>query len=114
MFRYSRDPNPNHDTLKPYLLGNSEGDHGICSDFFEEAVSRINEDEMVLPMFTSAMVQISQELSKMNMNQDYKPYINVRASIANVQPAAVPKLLTYLTGARYLFPVPKTTSRSRR
>ena len=69
--------------MKPYLLGNSEGDHGICPDFFEEAVSRIDDDETVLPMFTGAMAQISQELSKMNMNQDYKPYINVSSIFAS-------------------------------
>ncbi|RYP33004.1 hypothetical protein DL767_004915 [Monosporascus sp. MG133] len=72
---FGRDPNIDHDSLKPYLLRHGDNEYGICADFFEEALSRVDEDDTVLPMFTGAMVQISDELATMNMNQDYKPHI---------------------------------------
>lgn len=74
----SRDANPAHDSLAPFLLRNHENDDGICLDFFEEAVSRIPEDDTIEPIFTEAMVQLSQRLATMTMNDDYKPYVNVR------------------------------------
>ncbi|EMR65342.1 putative ubiquitin conjugation factor e4 protein [Eutypa lata UCREL1] len=52
---FGRDPNVNHDTLKPYLLCNGDSDQGICTDFIEEALSRTDEDDTILPIFTGAM-----------------------------------------------------------
>ena len=87
--------------MKPYLLCNGDSDQGICTDFIEEALSRTDEDDTILPIFTVAMVQISEELSKMNMNQDYKPYINV-GSFGSVESRTIlmfsQSLVTY---ARY-------------
>lgn len=77
----SRDPNPNHDSLVPYLLRAHDNEDGICLDFFDEAVSRIPEDETVAAIFTDAMVLMSKKLATMTMNDDYKPYINVRLCI---------------------------------
>lgn len=48
-------------------------------DFFVEAVRRIQEeeDDTILPLFTKAMVDASARLSKLSMNDDYKPCVNV-------------------------------------
>jgi len=46
-------------------------------DFFGEAISRLDEDDSIAPLFTKAMVDISSKLSTMSMNDDYKPYVNV-------------------------------------
>ncbi|KAI1330760.1 ubiquitin elongating factor core-domain-containing protein [Xylariaceae sp. FL0255] len=73
---FSREPNPDHDSLVPYLLRNHDNEDGICLDFFTEAISRFNEDDTVAPIFTDAMVILSYKLSTMTMNDDYKPYIN--------------------------------------
>ncbi|KAI1179697.1 ubiquitin elongating factor core-domain-containing protein [Nemania sp. FL0916] len=73
---FGRDPNPNHDSLVPYLLRNHDNEDGVCLDFFTEAISRINEDDTILPVFSEAMVIISARVAQMNMNDDYKPYIN--------------------------------------
>ncbi|TRX92652.1 hypothetical protein FHL15_006326 [Xylaria flabelliformis] len=73
---FGRDPNPNHDSLVPYLLRNHDNEDGVCLDFFTEAVSRIGEDDTIAPIFTEAMVIISGQVAKMTMNDDYKPYIN--------------------------------------
>lgn len=73
-----RDPNPHHDTLVPHLLRNHDNEDGICLDFYAEAVSRIPDDDSIPGIFTDAVVDISKRLSTMTMNDDYKPYINVR------------------------------------
>lgn len=62
----------------PYLLRDIEHDNGICLDFFQETISRFDEDDTIEPLFTKAMLEISSKLSTMNMNDDYKPYVNVR------------------------------------
>jgi ubiquitin conjugation factor E4 B len=61
----------------PYLLRDIDHEGGIDLDFFNEAISRFDEDETIEPLFTKAMVDISAKLSTMNMNDDYKPYLNV-------------------------------------
>lgn len=61
----------------PYILRDIEHENGICVDFYAEAVSRIDDDDTVEPVFTSAMVEISNKLSRMSMNDDYKPFVNV-------------------------------------
>ncbi|KAH8198666.1 hypothetical protein TruAng_007164 [Truncatella angustata] len=73
---FSREANPSHDTLVPYLLRHHDNDDGLCLEFFDEAVNRMREDETVAPIFTDAMVQLSSKLASMTMNDDYKPYVN--------------------------------------
>lgn len=73
---FSREPNPDHDSLVPYLLRNHENDDGVCLDFFTEAISRMDEDDTMATIFTEAMVVMSDRVAKMTMNDDYKPYIN--------------------------------------
>lgn len=73
---FSREPNPQHDTLVPYLLRDIDHDNGICLDFLQEAVSRIAEDESILEIFVKAMVEISTQLSKLTMNDGYKSHVN--------------------------------------
>jgi ubiquitin conjugation factor E4 B len=66
------------DTLTPYLILDPEDERGICNDFLTEAVSRFDEDETVKPMLTKAFAGLSNRLSSMTMNDDYKPYVQVR------------------------------------
>lgn len=78
MFLDSRESNPQHDTLVPYLLRDIDNDNGICLDFLQEAVSRISEDESITEVLVKGMVEISTQLSKLTMNDDYKSHVNVR------------------------------------
>lgn len=78
MFLDSRESNPQHDTLVPYLLRDHDNDNGICLDFLQEAVSRISEDESITEVLVKGMVEISTQLSKLTMNDDYKSHVNVR------------------------------------
>jgi ubiquitin conjugation factor E4 B len=76
-FYRSREPNPAHDTLVPYLLNEVESDNGLCMDFMNEAVARLDEDETIAPLFSKGMADISSKLATLTMNHDYKPYVNV-------------------------------------
>jgi len=73
---FGQEPSPVN-PLAERLLVDSEHDRGICHDFLSEAVSRFNEDESVKEALVGAMEQLSRELSKLSMNDDYKPYILV-------------------------------------
>jgi hypothetical protein len=88
----SREPNPTTDSLTPYFLFEAGEEKGICLDFLQEAVSRFEEDDTVKSMITKAMKGLSLQLSNMTMNDNYKPYINVRQNI-----------VTKLTGDDLLF-----------
>ncbi|KAI1863316.1 uncharacterized protein JN550_009636 [Neoarthrinium moseri] len=79
---FSREANPNHDTLVPYLLRHHDNEDGICLEFFDDAVARIKEDDTVAPVFADAMVQLSSKLATMSMNDDYKPYVNCLVTYA--------------------------------
>lgn len=74
---HSREPNPAHDTLVPYLLREVETEQGLCMDFLGEAMARLEDDDTIMPLFTKAMVDISSKLSTLSMNDDYKPYVKV-------------------------------------
>lgn len=72
---YGREDDSFKDSLVPYLLGEPEDDRGICPDFLTEAVSRWDEDDTVQPMITKAFAKLSNQLSKLTMNDHYKPYV---------------------------------------
>lgn len=68
---------PTSNPLTPHLLVDPEDDRGLCHEFLTEAASRFAEDEMVKEALTGAVEELSRQLSKMTMNDDYKPYVNV-------------------------------------
>lgn len=74
---FGREARADHDTLVPYLLRDMEHESGLCLDFLQEAVSRFAEDDSLPEVFVKAMVDISSRLSKLTMNDDYKPYVGV-------------------------------------
>ncbi|GAP83643.1 putative ubiquitin conjugation factor E4 B [Rosellinia necatrix] len=83
---FGREPDLNHDSLAPYLLRNHDNEDGICLDFFTEAISRMDDDDTIAPIFTEAMVIMSGQVSKMTMNDNYKPYINCLVTYARFPP----------------------------
>ena len=52
-------------------------DTGIDRDFLVEAISRFDEDDTVQALIVGAAEDLSQQLSKMSMNENYKPYLYV-------------------------------------
>ncbi|KAK3941785.1 ubiquitin elongating factor core-domain-containing protein [Diplogelasinospora grovesii] len=83
---FSRQLNPQFDTLAPYLLRGPEHESGLCMDFLTEAVARLDEDDTIAPLFTKAMVDISSRLSTLSMNDDVKPYINAMLTYCRFPP----------------------------
>ncbi|KAL2135928.1 hypothetical protein VTI74DRAFT_6311 [Chaetomium olivicolor] len=83
---FSREPNPQHDTLVPYLLREVESESGLCMDFLGEAVARMDEDDTIAPLFTKAMADISSKLATMSMNDDYKPCVNALLTYSRFPP----------------------------
>jgi ubiquitin conjugation factor E4 B len=63
--------------LIPYLLRDAEDDQGLCHEFFTEAVSRFDEDDSIKFVLVNAMAGLSSQLSQMDMNGNYKPYVQV-------------------------------------
>jgi ubiquitin conjugation factor E4 B len=74
---FSREPNPEHDTIAPYLLRSPIDEEGICLDFIKEAIKRFDDDEAFPAIFNDAMVKISTQLASMSMGDDYKPHVQV-------------------------------------
>ncbi|KAI1426263.1 ubiquitin elongating factor core-domain-containing protein [Xylaria sp. FL1777] len=83
---FGRDADLDHDSLVPYLLRNHDNEDGLCLDFFTEAVSRMNDDDTIAPIFTEALVTMSGRLAQMTMNDDYKPYINCLVNYSRFPP----------------------------
>ena len=63
--------------LTPHLLVDQEDDRGLCHDFLLEITSRFSEDESAQEAMVSAVEDLSRQLARMTMNDDYKPYILV-------------------------------------
>ena len=49
------------------------------AEFLDQLVARCSEDESLPPVVAEAAEYMSQKVSKMTMNDDYKPYIMVRS-----------------------------------
>lgn len=78
---YGRDEMSFRDTLVPHLLLDPEDEKGLCHEFLAEVVSRIDEDDTITPMFTKAVAELSNQLSRKTMNDDYKPYVQTLKSL---------------------------------
>lgn len=76
-FSFSREPNPEHDTIAPYLLRGPVDEGGICFDFIKEAIKRFDDDETFPAIFNDAMVKLSTQLAGLSMGDEYKPYVQV-------------------------------------
>ncbi|KLU81655.1 ubiquitin conjugation factor E4 [Magnaporthiopsis poae ATCC 64411] len=74
---FGREANPKHDSLAPYLLRGLDNESGVCLDFLEEAVKRLDEDESFTDVFVNAMVEISTRLSKMSLADNFRPHVDV-------------------------------------
>ncbi|KAI5359833.1 putative U-box domain, Zinc finger, RING/FYVE/PHD-type, ubiquitin conjugation factor E4, core [Septoria linicola] len=69
------DVEPTSNALVDHLLADPECDHGICTDFLTEAVSRFEEDETIKDTIVTAAEVLSQKLAQMDMLADYTNYV---------------------------------------
>jgi hypothetical protein len=58
-----------------------EDDRGIDFDLLSEVVKRFGEDEALKLAFIAAVEEMSDDLSTMTINDDYKPYASVGLGI---------------------------------
>lgn len=90
---FGREPNDAHDSIVPgLLLGvSSPNPNSIDMDFLTDAVSRFDDDEEGLfqGVFVKAMVQISNKLSTMSMNDQYLPYVEALLTYTRFKPLLV-------------------------
>jgi len=72
----------------PYLLRGISDDNGICLDFLTEAVARFSNDEgpELKQALVNAMVEISDQLSKMTMNDAYQPHLQALVVYSKFKP----------------------------
>lgn len=85
---FGREPSPTN-VLSPHLLVDPEDDRGLCHEFLAEAISRFEEDDTIQAALVSAVEELCHQLTKMSMNDNFKPYVLVRALIATPSSLAV-------------------------
>ncbi|KAI9829054.1 MAG: hypothetical protein M1832_000077 [Thelocarpon impressellum] len=90
---------PASNPLTPHLLVDPEDDRGVCHDFLSEAVLRFDEDEAVKEALVGAVEELSQQLARLTMNDDFKPYV---LALRNV--VRHPPLVTAVVQSPYFLP----------
>lgn len=60
----------------------ADDDRGVCHEFFIEAISRFQEDDMAQKALVGAVEDLSRQLAKMTMNENYKPYVLVSYNLS--------------------------------
>ena len=73
----SRQAPPETNPLTPHLLVDPDDDRGVCHEFLTEAISRFEEDDTIRAALIGAVEDLSRQLAKMTMNDNYKPYVFV-------------------------------------
>ncbi|KAI4245143.1 MAG: hypothetical protein L6R40_002742 [Gallowayella cf. fulva] len=91
--------------LLPHLLVDPENDRGLSHDFLAEAVSRFADDDTIEPALVGAVEDLSRQLARMTMNDDYKSYVVALRHLVRYPP------LVKAIARSPLF-VPSTTSAS--
>lgn len=79
----------NGNPLADHLLVDPDNDRGVCHDFLIEAVSRFEDDDSVKELLVGAVEELSRRLSKMTMNDEYRPYMQVMRNFVRYQPLLV-------------------------
>lgn len=82
---FGLDP-PETNPLTLHLLEDTEDDRGICRDFLMEAISRFDEDDTVSSAIVGAVEELSRQLSKMSMNDNFKPYLFALRNLVQYKP----------------------------
>lgn len=82
---FGLDP-PDSSPLTTHLLEDTEDDRGICRDFLVEAISRFDEDDTIQSAIVEAVEELSRQLSRMTMNDNYKPYIFALRNLVQYKP----------------------------
>ena len=79
---YQRVEPPATSPLAPHLLLDFDDERGIDHDFFGEMVARMPEDDSIEGAIVTACEELSRQLSRLTMNDNYKPYMAVSLPFA--------------------------------
>lgn len=82
---FGLDP-PETNPLTSHLLEDPEDERGICRDFLVEAISRFDEDDTIQSAIVGAVEELSRQLSRMSMNDNYKPYVFALRNLVQYKP----------------------------
>lgn len=63
--------------LKPYLRLDPDDEKGLDQDFISEAIGRSEDSDSIVPAIVTAVEEMSQDLSKLTIDDDYSPYMMV-------------------------------------
>lgn len=72
--------------LLPHLLLDPDDDGGLDHDFLTEAMSRLPEDDTILPALVKAVEDLSRELAKKTMNDDYRSHVTALRHLVRYPP----------------------------
>jgi len=76
------DASPKADNpLVKHLLAGSDSETGIDPEFLLEASGRFDDDDTIKETLVAAVEQLSRQLSKLDMNDDYKPYVTAMRTV---------------------------------
>ncbi|KAM3420953.1 hypothetical protein BST61_g4185 [Cercospora zeina] len=90
---------PTSNALVDHLLAGPESDHGICTDFLTEAVSRFEEDDTIKETIVNAAEALSQQLAQKDMLADYTNYITAIRNLLRF-----PKIMSAVTESQMWMP----------
>ena len=78
---YGLEP-PEQNVLLPYLLMEQDSERAISHEFLSELVLRSTEDDTAQDAIIGAIEDLSRQLARMTMNDNYKPYVNVSSFVS--------------------------------
>ncbi|KAI1000314.1 Ubiquitin conjugation factor [Podosphaera aphanis] len=73
---FGRDPETTHDSLVPYLLLDYSAEESADPLFIVKIAARFEEDDSVKQILTRTAIELSQQISKLTMNDSFKFHIN--------------------------------------
>jgi len=85
--------------LVKHLLVGSDSETGIDPEFLMESSARFDDDETIKETLVGAIEQLSRELAKLDMNDDYKPYITAMRTVVRY-----PKIVTAIAESPNFIP----------
>ncbi|KAM5455766.1 Ubiquitin conjugation factor E4 [Microsporum audouinii] len=86
--------------LKPHLLLDPDEDQGLNQEFIQEALKRAEEDDTIIPAFVTAVEEMSKDLSRLTLDDDYQPYMMALRNLVRY-----PAIATAITESPKFMPV---------
>lgn len=63
--------------LTPHLVLEPDDERGLDHEFYTEMIAHFSEDEALQPAVVAAVEELSQQLARKSMNDNYRPHVAV-------------------------------------